>query len=196
MAVPAKIKLLDVVTALEPLTNEQTKNLVIHLGVELKTTVDIETDYRGSSRKLHSIQAWLDQDTEASWEKIVSVLEQIGMNVLARQVATQHCPQSLVPASDPHQPATVPTSQLTNTPAPPGTSSVATSQQPASGHTPQPEAILHPPQPVNTPAPPTPATPSPVATAPLATDCGQSHDQPPHTTSSTPATDSLSYRQG
>ena len=67
MAVPAKLKLLDVVTALEPLTNEQTKNLVIHLGVELKTTVDIETDYRGSSRKLHSIQAWLDQDTEASW---------------------------------------------------------------------------------------------------------------------------------
>ena len=84
MAVPAKLKLLDVVTALEPLTNEQTKNLIIHLGVELKTTVDIETDYRGSSRKLHSIQAWLDQDTEASWEKIVSGLE---LNVLARQVA-------------------------------------------------------------------------------------------------------------
>ena len=187
MAVPAKLKLLDVVTALEPLTNEQTKNLVIHLGVELKTTVDIETDYRGSSRKLHSIQAWLDQDTEASWEKIVSGLEQIGMNVLARQVATQHCPQSLVPAtpsSGPHQPATVPTSQPTNTPAPPGTSS---GQQPASGHTPQPEAILHPPQPTNTPAPPTPATPSPVATTPPVTDCGQSPNQP-HTTSSTPAT--------
>ena len=188
MAVPAKLKLLDVVTALEPLTNEQTKNLVIHLGVELKTTVDIETDYRGSSRKLHSIQAWLDQDTEASWEKIVSGLEQIGMNVLARQVATQHCPQSLVPAipsSDPHQPATVPTSQPTNTPAPPGTSSVATSHQPASGHTPQPEATLHPPQPTNTPAPPTPATPSPVATTPPVTDCDQSPNQP---TSSTPAT--------
>ena len=191
MAVPAKLKLLDVVTALEPLTNEQTKNLVIHLGVELKTAVDIETDYRGSSRKLHSIQAWLDQDTEASWEKIVSGLKQIGMNVLARQVATQHCPQSLVPAtpsSDPHQPATVPTSQPTNTPAPPGTSSVATSQQPASGHTPQPEATLHPPQPTNTPAPPIPATPSPVATTPPVTDCGQSPNQPPHTTSSTPAT--------
>ena len=187
MAESSKLSLQHVTTALYPLSIKQMKELVVYFGVELRVISDIETTHK-ENIKMYSIQAWLDQDTEASWEKIVSGLEQIGMNVLARQVATQHCPQSLVPAtpaSDPHQPATVPTSQPTNTPAPPGTSSVATSQQPASGHTPQPEAT---PQPTNTPAPPTPATPSPVATTPPVTDCDQSPNQPPHTTSSTPAT--------
>ena len=187
MAESSKLSLQHVTTALYPLSIEQMKELVVYFGVELRVISDIETTHK-ENIKMYSIQAWLDQDTEASWEKIVSGLEQIGMNVLARQVATQHCPQSLVPAtpsSDPHQPATVPTSQPTNTPAPPGTSSVATSQQPASDHTPQPETTLHPPQPTNTPAP---ATPSPVATTPPVTDCDQSPNQPPHTTSSTPAT--------
>ena len=187
MAESNKLSLQHVTTALYPLSIEQMKELVVYFGVELRVISDIETTHK-ENIKMYSIQAWLDQDTEASWEKIVSGLEQIGMNVLARQAATQHCPQSLVsatPSSDPHQPATVPTSQPTNTPAPPGTSSVATSQQPASGHTPQPEATLYPPQPTNTPASPTPATPSPVAATPPVTDCDQSPNQPPHTTPAT-----------
>ena len=191
MTAASKLSPQEVVKALKTLSDEKTRKLVFHLGLETYVLDNIDSKCSAGSRKIPYIQAWLDQDTDASWEKIVSGLKQIGMNVLARQVATQHCPQSLVPAtpsSDPHQPATVPTSQPTNTPAPPVTSSVATSQQPASDHTPQPEATLHPPQPTNTPAPPTPATPSPVATTPPVTDCGQSPNQPPHTTSSTPAT--------
>ena len=184
MSAVSKLSPQEVVKALKTLSDDKTKELVFHLGIETYVLENIDSKYSAGGHKIPSIQAWLDQDIEASWEKIVSGLEHIGMNVLARQVATQHCPQSLVPTSDPHQPATVPTSQPTK-PATPGTSYVAPSQHPASGHTPQPEATLHPPQPTNTPAPPTPATPSPVATTPPATGCDQSPNQPPHTTPAT-----------
>ena len=118
MAASCRLLLSDVITALDSLTIEQTKELVVRFGVELKTVQDIENEHKGSSRKIHNIQAWLDQDTQASWEKLVSGLQQIKMNNLARQVATQHCPQSAVaasPSTDPHQPATV---QSVATPAP------------------------------------------------------------------------------
>ena len=187
MSALSKLSPQDVVKALKPLSDEKTRELVFHLGVGSYILENIDSRYTAGYRKIPSIQAWLDQDTEASWEKIVSELNQIQMCVLARQVATQHCPQSLVPAtpsSDPHQPATAPSSQLINTSAPPVTSSVATSHQPTTGHTPQPETTLHTPQPVNTPAP---HTPSPTVAAPVS-DCGQSRNQPSHSTSSTPAT--------
>ena len=118
MATSCRLLLSDVIIALDSLTIEQTKELVIRFGVELKTVQDIENEHKGSSRKIHNIQAWLDQDTQASWEKLVSGLQHIKMNNLARQVATQHCPQSVVaasPSTDPHQLATV---QSVATPAP------------------------------------------------------------------------------
>ena len=83
------------VAALDSLTIEQTKELVVRFGVEFKTVQDIEHEHKGSSsRKLHSIQTWLDQDTQASWEKLVSGLQQMKMNNVATQVAEQHCVQS------------------------------------------------------------------------------------------------------
>ena len=93
MAASTKLLLVDVVSALEGLTNEQTKELVIRFGVQLHIVVDIESQCRASNPKLHIFQAWLDRDTEASWEKIVAGLKQIGMDVLAKEVASQHCPQ-------------------------------------------------------------------------------------------------------
>ena len=137
MASSTKLQLLHVLTAVDSLDYEQTKDLVIHLGVDLKVIKDIETDYKGSSnsRKIHTIQAWLDRDTEASWEKIVYGLEQIGMKVIARKVAELHCPHlvaATIPTIDSHQPATV-----------------------------------HPPQPINTLAPLTPAMPSHISTIPV-----------------------------
>ena len=94
--------------ALDALTIEQTKELVIRFGVQLKTVQDIENEYKSSSRKIHSIQAWLDQDPQASWGKLVSGLQDIKMNRLAFQVASQHCLQSpgaASPSTDGHQPA-------------------------------------------------------------------------------------------
>ena len=123
MASSTKLQLLHVLTAVDSLDYEQTKDLVIRLGVDLKVIKDIETDYKGSSnsRKIHSIQAWLDRDTEASWEKIVYGLEQIGMKVIARKVAELHCPHLFsvtIPTIDSHQPVTVHTPQPANTLAP------------------------------------------------------------------------------
>ena len=137
MASSTKLQLLHVLTAVDSLDYEQTKDLVIRLGVDFKVIKDIETDYKGSSnsRKIHSIQAWLDRDTEASWEKIVYGLEQIGMKVIARKVAELHCPHLVAvttPTIDSHQSATV-----------------------------------HPPQPINILAPLTPAMPSHISTIPV-----------------------------
>ena len=123
MASSSKLNFLDVLNAVDSLNYEQTKDLVIHLGVDLKVIYDIETDYKGSSnsRKIHTIQAWLDRDTEASWEKIVYGLEQIGMKVIARKVAELHCPHLVAvttPTIDSHQPVTVHPPQPVNTLAP------------------------------------------------------------------------------
>ncbi|CAI8027215.1 hypothetical protein GBAR_LOCUS15577, partial [Geodia barretti] len=118
MAASSRMSLSDVVAALDALTIEQTKELAVRFGVELKTVQDIENEYKGSSRKILTIQAWLDQDTQASWGKLVSGLQNIKMNSLAKQVASQHCLQSpgaASPSTDGHQPATV---RSVATPAP------------------------------------------------------------------------------
>ena len=87
MAASTELSPQDVVRALQKL---KTKELVFHLGVDTHVLDNIEARF---NVRIYAIQAWLDRDTEASWEKIVSRLEQIGMNVLAKEVALQHCPQ-------------------------------------------------------------------------------------------------------
>ena len=106
-----------VVGALETLSDEKTKELVFHLGVLTYMLQNIGSRYSVESQRIHSIQTWLDKDTEASWEKIVRGLIEIKMNVLAKQVATQHCPQFLEAASALIKSATVHTTQLIPTPA-------------------------------------------------------------------------------
>ena len=108
----------QVVKALEALSNDETTKLVFFLGVPLNVLKDIE---KGDTYKMYAIQAWLDKDTGASWEKIISGLKEIKKDVLAKEVAKQHCPQSpyvAVPSSDPSQPASVLTTQPVTTPAP------------------------------------------------------------------------------
>ncbi|CAI8035227.1 hypothetical protein GBAR_LOCUS19775 [Geodia barretti] len=118
MAASSKMLLKDVVAALDGLTLEQTKELVVRFGVELKTVQDIENEHKGSSRKMLTIQAWLDQDTQASWGKLVSGLQRMKMNSLALQVASEHClqpPGAASPSTGDHQPATI---RSVATPAP------------------------------------------------------------------------------
>ena len=108
----------QVVKALEVLTNDETTKLVFFLGVPLNVLKDIE---KGETYKLYALQAWLNKDTAASWEKIISGLREIKKDVLAKEVAKQHCPQSpcvATPSSDPSQPASVLTTQPVTTPAP------------------------------------------------------------------------------
>ena len=101
MATSTALSLVDVVNALQTLSVEQTTLLSLHLGVKLYTLDGIESQYRGnpSSVKSHSLQAWLQKDTEACWEKIVSGLQQIGMNAVAKRVATTYCPKARAPDS-------------------------------------------------------------------------------------------------
>ena len=107
-----------VLKALEVLSNDETTELVFRLGVHANVLKDIE---KGRTFKIYAIQAWLDKDTGASWEKIISGLKEIEKYVLAKEVAKQHCPQSpyvATPSSDPSQPASVLTTQPVTTPAP------------------------------------------------------------------------------
>ena len=76
----------DVVKALEVLTVEKTERLIFHLGVSLNVLDDIETQYKGDRYKMHAIQEWLNRDTAASWDKIISKLQEIGMSVVAERV--------------------------------------------------------------------------------------------------------------
>ena len=81
----------DVANALKTLNDEQSKELFFQLEVPLHILDGITADYRGNMRKIHYVQAWFDQEVEASWEKIVAGLKQIGMKALAETLATQQC---------------------------------------------------------------------------------------------------------
>ena len=89
--VSTKISPTAVVAALDELTTEKAKELFFHLKVQLKTLDDIDTNHAGNMRKIHYVQAWFDQEVEASWEKIVAGLKLIGMKALAETLTTQQC---------------------------------------------------------------------------------------------------------
>ena len=114
----SKISPQAVVKALETLNDDKTEELVFHLGVETFTLDNIRINFTGSSRKIHLVQAWLDKDPDASWEKIVSGLKQIQMAALAKDVATQYCPQLSVAALGSGESTTPPTVPPVNTPPP------------------------------------------------------------------------------
>ena len=81
----------DVVNALKTLNDEQSKELFFQLDVQLHVLDGIEGNHKGNMRKIHYVQAWFDQEVEASWEKIVAGLKLIGMKALAETLATQQC---------------------------------------------------------------------------------------------------------
>ena len=129
----AEFSLKDVVNALQTLTDEQMKELFVQLGVKLHALDTIESQHKGANRKLYAAQSWLDADLEASWEKIVAGLKQIGMIVLAERVASQHglgVPTSVIGnmTSDPVSPP-VPTqvSDVTQSPVTTESASVQSS---------------------------------------------------------------------
>ena len=101
----------EVARALQPLSYDETRQLVFHLGVEEHVIKDIDSSTYSGSRSIRAIQTWLNKDTEASWGKLVSALNMVGRDVLASKLATQHCPQLAVavsPSSGPDQPTTPP----------------------------------------------------------------------------------------
>ena len=80
-----------VIKALGKLTIGQTKDLAFRLGVELTDLDNIDSQFNGTDRNTHYIKAWLTTDSEASWGKIVDTLKEMNQNVLAANIASQHC---------------------------------------------------------------------------------------------------------
>ena len=80
----------NVVKALKTLNVEKTRNLVFHLGVPPTALDDIEQVYSGDTRKQKYVEKWLDIDTSASWEKLVSGLREIDIHVLAAEVESEY----------------------------------------------------------------------------------------------------------
>ena len=102
----------DVANALKILNDEQSKELFFQLDVQLHILDGIEGSHKGNMRKIHYVQAWFDQEVEASWEKIVAGLKLIGMKALAETLATQQrlggSPTSATVNLTPSSPATAP----------------------------------------------------------------------------------------
>ena len=90
MAASTEPSTLDVVTAIQRLSVEKTRELVFRLGVQDYVLDNIDIQYGGTTRNIKYVEAWLDRDTDASWGKLVSGLREIGMNVLAKEVESTY----------------------------------------------------------------------------------------------------------
>ena len=151
----------EVVRALQPLSYDETRQLVFHLGVEEHVLQDIDGYPLRRSRSIRAIQVWQNKDTEASWGKLVSALNMVGRDVLASELAKQHCPQlaaAVSPSSGPEQPATV---QSVNTPATP--LAPAAPSPPATGPVPGSEQSPDPPTHTTSSPPPIPPDQPPLS---------------------------------
>ena len=108
----------DVVNALKPLNNEQSKELFFQLNVQLSLLDGIDNDYKGNMRKIHYVQAWLDCEVGASWEMIVAGLNQIGLNALAETLNNQYCMKGAHNPDLPLSPAIAPEASSFLSPVP------------------------------------------------------------------------------
>ena len=90
MAASTEPSTVDVVTAIQRLSVEKTRELVFRLGVQDYVLDNIDIQYGGTTRNIKYVEAWLDRDTDASWGKLVSGLRGIGMNVLAKEMESTY----------------------------------------------------------------------------------------------------------
>ena len=107
MAASNQLSIKSIVNGISHLSWPETKSLAIQLEVRTNTLDDIGNDYVGEDRKVHAMQAWLNNDTDASWEKMVAALQKIEMSTMASQIASAYCPHMLVPNASQQTPNTV-----------------------------------------------------------------------------------------
>ena len=86
VAASMELSTLNVVNALQTVSVEKTRALAFQLGVEDHVLDDIAMQCDVTNRKTKFIQAWLDNDTGATWKKLISGLKQIKMSVVAKSV--------------------------------------------------------------------------------------------------------------
>lgn len=110
-----------VVTALEPLSNSKAQELFFHLGVPLHIMDNIQ---EGNMYKIRVAEEWINNNFEASWEKLAEGLKKIGMQVLAKRIAPEHnVARQSSPAAPPSPIPPSTSSQTVQRPNPPSTSS-------------------------------------------------------------------------
>ena len=129
--------------AIRQLTMEETRDLVFQMGVPLNTLDDITAQYDGENRKQHFVQAWLDMDRGASWEKLVAGLRKINKNVLATKIESEHLSSAAVPSSGS---PSLPSTSSASVSAPPDHLEIATTA-PVGSLTPPPPTVPSPDQP-------------------------------------------------
>ena len=89
-------KMADLIEALRVLSWEEFQVFATYLGesVDLPTLKRIAEDHNTTdARILHSIQAWLNSDLEASWGKIIFAMRKMGNNADAERLQSLYCPE-------------------------------------------------------------------------------------------------------
>ena len=81
-----KPKLGDLAQALMNLKWSEVVNLAVRLDVPFSTLEKIKEDHPSGTRLLAALDAWLKSDRKASWKKVVRVLEDMDLKVLAQEV--------------------------------------------------------------------------------------------------------------
>ena len=99
MEISSNLSTLNVSNAISRLTMEETRDLVFQNGVPLNVLKDVAAQYDGENRKQNYVQAWLDMDTDASWDKLVAGLRKVNKNSLAAEIESQHLSRAPVPSS-------------------------------------------------------------------------------------------------
>ena len=87
----------EISNALEPLSVEETRKVFFQLRVPLKTLDDIAAQYNGDMQKAYLVQAWLDMNPNASWDKLVTALKKINKNSLAADIESKYITRAPVP---------------------------------------------------------------------------------------------------
>ena len=130
MADSMELSTLNVVNALQTVSVEKTRALAFQLGVEDHVLDDIAMQCDVTNRKTKFIQAWLDNDTGATWNNLVFGLKQIKMSVVAKSVESALVLKTKLPVptttSVPLSPATSSPIQPVTTPAKSEAAPVAT----------------------------------------------------------------------
>ena len=93
------ISTVEISNALEPLSVGETREVFFQLRVPLKTLDDIAAQYHGNMQKAHLVQAWLDMNPNASWDKLVTALKKINKNTLAADIESKYISRAPVPSN-------------------------------------------------------------------------------------------------
>ena len=83
-------ELADILTALSDVTSpEEYYTLFLRLGLSHQILNNIRSNEDRSMHKITMTGKWLDQDPDASWEKLASTLVEIGHSASAQRIRQQ-----------------------------------------------------------------------------------------------------------